>query len=54
MKVKVGNTYYDPNKTPIMLVLDKGDRALICAMPEENDKIAFAPDTWGESLSVSG
>ena len=43
MKIKVGDTYLDPNDTPVMFVFEEGDRELISAMPEDNTKIAFTP-----------
>lgn len=54
MRVKVGNTYYDPNEIPIMLILEKDDKALICAMAEDSNRIAFAPeDKWEKDVAHS-
>lgn len=45
MKVKIGDMVYDSNDTPIMLVLDKQDKANINNMHEEASKFITYPST---------
>ncbi len=45
MKVKVGDTVYDPNDQPLMVILTTEDRANISNMPPESTKYCACPDT---------
>lgn len=47
MKIKIGKFMFDPNQTPIMLVLSKQDKANIAAHPEANSYAAF-PDGYNK------
>ena len=52
MKVKIGNKIYDPNREPIMLILDDQDKknigemlpecAKYCAFPDSSDPLEIA------------
>ena len=44
MKVKVGDTIYDAEDVPIMVILTEGDKKLIADMPEEATKYCSYPD----------
>lgn len=45
MKVKIGNKIYDPNNTPIMVILSKEDKSNIANMlPEATKYCAFPED----------
>lgn len=43
MKVIIEGKTYDPNKTPIILVLDEQDKVNISNMPKEAKKFACYP-----------
>ena len=45
MKVKVGDTVYDPNDQPLMVILTKEDRDNIAAMSPEATRYFAGPDT---------
>lgn len=45
MKVVIGNNIYDPNKTPILLILDKEDKENIGNMLPSATKYCAYPDT---------
>jgi len=45
MKVKIGNTVYDPSETPIMVVLSEADKKNISTMSEDNTKYCVYPST---------
>lgn len=44
MKVKIGNTIYDANDQPIMVILSEEDKRNISNMYEECTKYCAAPD----------
>ena len=44
MKIKIGNKIYDPNKEPVMLILDDQDKVNIAAMLPEAKKYCAYPD----------
>ena len=44
MKVKIGNKVYDPNETPIMVILTKEDKSNIANMHPTATKYAAFPD----------
>jgi hypothetical protein len=48
MKIKVGDTTYDPNETPLMVILSDADKANIANMPREATKYCVFPDTMNE------
>lgn len=43
MKVKIGNTWYDPNEQPIMIVLENQDKRNIERMHPEAKKYCMYP-----------
>lgn len=45
MKVKIGNMVYDPNETPIMVILTKEDKSNIANMHPDAIKYVAFPDT---------
>ena len=49
MKVKVGDTVYDPEDVPVMVILEDEDKERICSMPEENSCYAAVPAGHFES-----
>lgn len=48
MLVKVGNTFYNPNDVPIMIVLSDTDKANIAAMPPGVYRYCVYPDYHSE------
>lgn len=48
MKVKVGNTIYDSDKEPIMLILSEMDRAQIANMHPEHTIYCSYPEKMDE------
>ena len=48
MKVKIGNTVYDSNVEPIMIVLSDIEKNNISQMLEECHKYCSAPDSLSE------
>ena len=48
MKVKIGNTTYDSNKQPIMIVLADQDKKNIANMLPECTKYCVHPGEWSE------
>lgn len=48
MLVKIGETIYDPENQPIMLILTKEDKKNIKNMSKLNDKYLQYPDTMSD------
>jgi hypothetical protein len=46
MKVKIGNTIYDSNEEPIMLILSESDKENITNMTTEAVKFCSFPDKY--------
>lgn len=44
MRVKIGDTIYDSNKEPVMLILSDQDKELIANMAEDNSKYCSYPN----------
>jgi len=45
MKVKIGDTIYDSEKEPIMVILTDNDKRNISRMPLENSKYCSYPNS---------
>jgi len=45
MKVKINDTYYDSEETPIMVILTDSEKCHIRNMPNGNYKYVSFPDT---------
>lgn len=53
MRVKIGDQLFDPNVTPVMVILTDADKANIAAMPEHNRRYAMYPkDTTKEEVDA--
>ena len=50
MKVKVGNTIYDGEKEPVMVILSNKDRENIQKMHSDATKYCSFPDGWDKNL----
>jgi len=48
MKVKIGNTIYDSEREPIMIILSQEEKKHIANMTPEATKYCSFPDTMGE------
>lgn len=46
MKVKIGDTIYDANHQPIMIILSKKDKENISNMAEQSSKYCAFPDSY--------
>jgi hypothetical protein len=44
MKVKIGDQWYDGEKTPIMIVLENNEKDLISRMRPDNERFCVFPD----------
>ena len=51
MKVKVGDTWYDGKKQPVMVELTDKDKENICEMPETSSKYCQYPAGWERKIA---
>lgn len=49
MKVKIGDTTYDADDQPILVILSDRDKENIAQMPRRATKYCCYPDNWPES-----
>lgn len=52
MKVKIGDTVYDAEKTPIMLILTKQDKENIINMDAKHKKFVIFPENTNKEEIV--
>ena len=50
MKVKVGDTLYDSDNTPIVLILDPDDKINIANMIPQATKYGTFPESYSEEM----
>jgi len=50
MKVKVGNTIYDGEKEPVMVILTEADKRNIANMLPEATRYCAYPEEWTEDI----
>ena len=48
MKVKIGDTIYDSDTQPIMIILDENEKQLISQMDTKHSKFCVYPENYSE------